>query len=163
MVYKYHNFWNTSTGKGNIRLSGIKHNAACELVNKNRDFPEISDVYDLLGKRFGERKLSQAALLPFEVANQKANENRDDWADCVWDLAYQAYPDKLSHDALKRQVIPLFSLGLLEKGAAQYIAAQEISTMTAGLRRYCMYVYSRNAVEGPSYRDSSNGKRGQQG
>ena len=125
-------------------------------LTKNRDFTEISDVYDLLGKRFGERELSQAALLRFEVANQKANEDIDDWADRVWDLAYQAYPDELSHDALERQVILRFSLGLFEKGAAQYIAAQEISTMSAALRRYCMYMYSRNAVDGRSYRDSSN-------
>ena len=125
-------------------------------LTKNRDFTEISDVYDLLGKRFGERELSQAALLRFEVANQKANEDIDDWADRVWDLAYQAYPDELSHDALERQVILRFSLGLFEKGAAQYIAAQEISTMSAALRRYRMYMYSRNAVDGRSCRDSSN-------
>ncbi len=116
-------------------------------MSRNKGFYDIRQAFDVMAERFDDKELSESALMQFSILTQKEGEDINDWADRVWELAYDAYPDLYPHQIyqVERNVVQQFTLGLRDKKALRHVAGKHCENMSAARNAYKVYTFTRLA------------------
>ena len=104
----------------------------------------LHEAIDCLEHRFDNSMLAQEALLQLRIAKQVDREDSRTFADRLFELAYQAYPQG-SNDAIEREVLSSFILGLRDDSARHFLSLRNVKTVReaiSGLR----YLHYANEV-----------------
>ena len=86
-------------------------------------------------------------MMRLSCANQREDENVNDWADRVWDMAFKGMPDADMAE-VERQVVIRFCMGLRDRDASKYLRLRSPPNMQDAIHHYELFTYSEIEPEG---------------
>ena len=130
-------------------LGQVLQGRAADHFQREKTRLKWKDVFTALKAmkvRYGDKELPAQALMKFNSASQKEDEDIMTWSDRTWEYAENAFP-QMEHDDLERQVVIRFCLGLRDKEVAKHIKCQSPNSMREALHHYEVYSYAEGDQE----------------
>ena len=111
----------------------------------------MDEVFQFMANRYGQRVVRQAAVARFNVLEQFREESSQAWQGRVWTAAYHAFPGLPSED-VEPHVVARFIGGLVDREAVQYLACQDLDTMSQVLDKLDLFNHSKYLSGKQSFR-----------
>ena len=132
-------------GSSALRVLGhVLQGRAADFFQREKErlkWKNVDEALKAIKCRYDEKELPASALLRFNSAYQKEDEDVKVWADRVWELAFRALP-KAGTEEMESQVVIRFCLGLRNKEAARHVKCQTPLSMESALQHYEVFAYA---------------------